>query len=110
MDTFHTETESRIPTRLQMVSANRAMQLLAEHNARMKRRDLTDALDGFLRSLRLLRDCRADRNFLWDCAAGVKDQANSIAAEIDAEADQHRADAHEPLDLSELDAFIREVA
>lgn len=99
-------TAERMPTRLQVESASRLAQNLARADAVQKRGELFAATDDFLRALRALKDCGACKDFLWDCAAGAIDQARNVAHAIDRDLDREHLVELEPLDLSELHAFL----
>lgn len=96
-------------THLQIASASKMAQGLALADAVQKRGDLFAATDDFLRALRALKDCGADKDFLWDCAAGAIDQARKVADIVDAGLDEQGLVERDPPDLSELYAFAESV-
>lgn len=108
-DIITTIPAERVYTQLQIASASKMAQGLALADAVQKRGDLFAATDDFLRALRALKDCGADRNFLWDCAAGAIDAVRNVAHAIDKGLDEQGLVECEPLDLSELHAFLESV-
>jgi len=98
------------PTRLQMESANRMGQRLALADAHQKASELFSAMDDMLRALKAMEACGASKAFLWDCAAGLRDQVEGISGLIDRDLDENNLNPLEPIDLSDLDAFLAKVA
>jgi hypothetical protein len=108
MDSLIHEAAPR--SRLQIASASRMAQGLALADARQKASELFLAMDDTLRALKALQACGAHKDFLWDCAAGLKDQARNVAHAIDVELEERSGcDPLESIDLSELDAFLESV-
>ena len=98
------------PTRLQMESANRMGQRLALADAHQKASELFSAMDDMLRALKAMEACGAAKAFLWDTAAGTRDQTSKAMAAINRNLDEQGAYPLDPLDLSDLDAFLAKVA
>jgi len=101
-----------MPTRLQIESANRMAWRLDRADAQDKAATLFSAMDDTLRALKAMEACGADPAFLHDCAAGLRDQVSNIEHAIHRELENRTGtiDSLEPIDISDLDAFLAKVA
>jgi hypothetical protein len=96
-------------TQLQLASASRMAQVLALADAHQKSGELFAAMDDFRRALKGLQACGAAKDFLWDQAAGARDELVRLSHAIDTDLDEQGLCPMKPLDFAELDAFLESV-
>lgn len=108
------DSAPRGATRLQIESASRMAQGLAQADAQQKRSEAFDAADDLLRALRRFKELHTARpqemrDWLHDTAGGAIDQLSNVQGSIDRSLDEQGLYPIDPLDLTELHAFWESV-